>query len=176
MGGGYFEVEYRTPDASFTATGSNQSLVNDIWAWPPSGYDTEWDFIELQHNPVYAYSACHSGDNCQTFPAWGYGISYDQYHTFASRFTTDGTNMVDCAYLDGTFQSCNGGNGAFQTSTGTSEERVFFRMTLGPQTTSGYSGNPPLNNMDMYVAHVRFWTCSSWLTTPCLSTVLTGAP
>jgi hypothetical protein len=181
LGGSYIEFVFRETPATISAcpAGGGACLDDDVWSWPTSGGSTEWDFLETYANGFGA-PAVHGDSNASSVPAWGF-LDYTQYRTFGLRMTTDGTHMDQCGYLDTgavstssstrTFFGC-GGEFTANDGTSTTEQRSFLRLQVGP-----VGGSPwPTENMDMYLQRITVWSCSSWQTSPCTGTVLTGAP
>lgn len=172
LGSTYIEWQARSPQSTYDACGGTQCIFNDVWSWPSSTDGVEWDFIEIP-NTFSPYSACfpHNGGTCGTFNNFSTTADYTQYHTYGVLITTDGTNMDECGFFDGNFIGCAGqfapGDGGY-----TVNERSFLRITVGLQNLP--SPVTPSGNMDMLFKYFRVWSCPSWQTTQCNTTVYNG--
>ena len=99
-----------------------------------------------------------------------------QYHTFGMRVTSDGVGMEGCSYIDNVFVTCTPLPGGL-----TSYEATNGRNFLVLQNACDYWNQPGGTcnqgmNQDLYVQSVRVWSCATWQTTQCNTTILTGPP
>jgi hypothetical protein len=186
----YFEYEFRVQSS---APRNNPPFVlpgADIAAWMVfagagnefNGYEGDTFEIFDSNNP--------NAQPTSTIHTWGDGdanarqyfqapSNYDvrQYHKWAMRRTSDGTNTSFCTYLDGAFQTCanyNSAAGAEATKKWGLMLDVGMLCNFKQLDTSCYPPAP--FSLIMYVKTARVWSCTNWQTTMCNGSALTGAP
>lgn len=177
--GSYYEIEFRqstnTVDNS-CATGQGNNplcLFASMFTWVADNANPmEWDIVETYSNGAATNGAIdHYDDNWVNMGPNYYDGNGDltNYHTYAMRMTTNGNNQwAGCTYLDNTFLGCGTGN----FSGNQQNDRNFLIPGIGAWS----SNNNVLAQMDMYIRHIRVWSCAGWATGQCTGTLLTGAP
>jgi hypothetical protein len=191
----YYEVTLRqTPIAAGV-----YSVLN---TWGPLGISPdkhpngwaqtiEWDMEEVETGALWKSDAAvhNQGNGNQATLIWcgmtgcsgvpgGLPGNFDpnQYHTYGMRVTSDGNDMVGCAYVDDKFVNCahvpNGLND-FQKANGRNflvlQNACDWWNQPNGQCTQG-------QEQHLYVKSVRVWSCADWQTAQCNRSVLTGAP
>jgi len=187
----YYEITYRQSPAT-----AGVYAVLNTWgpqgiqptAWPTSGYaqTIEWDVMEPDAGQLYlSDAAVHNwgnGDASQLMwvgfgpPGLPSGFDPTQYHTFGMRVTSDGVGMEGCSYIDNVFVTCTalpGGLTPYEVTNGRNflvlQDACDYWNQPSGQCTEGL-------NEDLFVKSVRVWSCATWQTTQCNTTILTGPP
>ena len=144
----------------------NVSGSMDLWSLTPTAGDYEIDGLEefgsagsMQsniHNPWASGGAFNNCARCVSCPPQGCGFDLTQYHTYAWRQTSGGTDKVFCAYYDGVLAGC-------QTIMPNSTQLAGFPMLhqVGSYATNG--GRPIGNGntgKNTWIKSVKVWSCA----------------
>jgi len=164
----------------FKAAPITNSNYNAYWTWDTRGMASgstayfEWDDIEADGSNHTAYdSAVHDWSNGNTGDfIWtggngthGLGINFPfddaAYHTWGMQIASDGTKIIGCTYLDGTFLRCL----SFYITLSAAEQTARNFLFITNAAINPYSNNG--QRQDVYVRTARVWSCASWQTTEC---------
>lgn len=179
--GVYYEVTFKLSNQTVnnscsSGVGNNPlCLFGTVFTWVFGNGSTapmEWDIVETYSNGAAINGAIdHTSNAGYNMGPNYYGGSGDltNYHTYANRVTTDGNNNWEgCSYLDNSFLGCSGSSFSGDQKT----QRNIISANIG-----AWQGNTNvLTQQDMYIEHIRVWSCSSWLTSQCNGTLLTSSP
>jgi hypothetical protein len=98
----------------------------------------------------------------------------NQYHKFAARSTSDGTNQTTCSYIDDVFQQCVAIPGGMNAN---NQVARYFLIVQNACDWWNYPSNfCNGQNQHMYVKSVKVWSCPSWQTTQCNGPVDSSSP
>jgi hypothetical protein len=89
------------------------------------------------------------------------------YNNFGGLLSSNGSSsLYGCAYIDNLLQGCDNGNNAWQASQYNNTN--FFIINDSPS-------RQPSATVDLYIQHIRVWSCANWATQECNgSTLITG--
>ncbi len=153
-----FYIEFVARSA--TQTGSFPGI--DVWSYTHTNTDSyEIDGAEEAgatnmsfaiHNNDLANGSC--ADPNSSPPCAGAVVNITQYHTYAWRQTSAGSDIVFCAYVDGTLYGCNSISPV--NAQLTSLQDMVHQMLIfvpGNYSTAG-------RTKEMYIKSMKVWSCA----------------
>jgi hypothetical protein len=90
-------------------------------------------------------------------PVQGCGFDITQYHTYAWRQTSAGTDIVFCDYIDGSLEGCSS---IQPTSTELAGLAMVHQLGVGVSSTNTPLGNGSAGK-NMWVKSVKVWSCAA---------------
>ncbi len=158
--GFYLEVVARTD----LATGGSPKAWMDLWSYTTNGSSYEIDGFEesgrggtfaIHNNENPPGSCANPGASPPCAPA---SVDVSQYHTYAWRQTSAGTDIVFCAYIDGTPYGCNSIRPtSAELASGPGHTMVH---QFGIDATSNPLGNGNTGK-NTWIKSVKVWSCAA---------------
>jgi hypothetical protein len=157
--GFYLEVVARTD----LATNGAPNPWMDLWSLTSSNTDSyEIDGFEeagsggvfaLHNNGAGVNSCANINQGCAVVT-----VNVTQYHTYAWRQTSAGTDIVFCAYIDGNLQGCNSISPTAGQLTSGSGYRMAHQFVNSNSTRTLGNGSTGKN---VWIKSVKVWSCAA---------------